>query len=75
MRTYKFDKEQTVEEFIINSLDGADYERGALETAAHQATNTTEALARLVSLLTTQGLLTESQVAYIALGYIPEEYK
>lgn len=52
--------------FIIRSLDGNGYERGQMETMEAQSNNVTEALARLVQILSDEDVITDEQVYHIA---------
>lgn len=54
---------------VERALDGGDYDRGAIETAAAQAENVTKALGRLVQTLNDGKALTDGEVYYVALGY------
>lgn len=60
-------------DYIQVELNGADYERGAVEQAFAQAENTTKAFSRLAQLLFEKGVLSENDIYYIARGYIHEE--
>lgn len=62
-------KEHTLEGYITGELDGADYERGALEEAAATADNTARALARLIELLVEDDKLKLNDVYYVLKGY------
>ncbi len=50
-------------------MDGADYARGALETAEKTAENATKAIGRLCEILVAKKILTAEDIAFIATGY------
>lgn len=66
-------KELGVADFVSGALSGSDYDRGALEEAAAQATNVSEAFGRLVEILAERGDLTRKDVFKIAKGYVPRD--
>lgn len=66
---YYSDKVVDIETFIGQYLDGNDYGRGSVETSMAQAKNTTEALARLCSILHSKDILTEKDIFFIGTGY------
>lgn len=56
-------------DFAVQTLDGSDYERGAVEEAQATADNTKKAFARLIKVLAEQNVLTRVQVYNIITGY------
>lgn len=59
----------SVSTYVARSLDGNDYGRGQVESAAREAANASEAIGRLVQLLHEKGILTLSEVSFVAAGY------
>jgi len=66
-------REVEIENYFVESLDGYDYERGAVESAARTAENGTKALGRLCDLLVSKNVLSLSEIVYIANGYDAEQ--
>lgn len=64
---------RTIEEFTISELDGDDYGVGQLEALERGEKKTREAFARLLALLSSQKLLSDSDIHQIVAGFRPEE--
>lgn len=58
-----------ISDAVEAKCDGADYDRGALETAQATARNTSQLLGRLVELLHAQGVLSDAQIQEFFLPY------
>ncbi len=64
----------SLESLVSKSLDGGDYERGAIETVEAQVQNVTKALARLLRVLSDENRITDEQVFYVAQGTWPSAH-
>jgi len=64
--TYEGHKDTEVKDYIINCLDGNDYDRGALEATRKTADNACEAIGKLINILANKGLLTATEIKDIA---------
>jgi hypothetical protein len=65
-------QEVTLNEFVVLSLDGGAYERGALEAVEATTSNIVEAFGRLIEVLERKGALTKPDIYHIVKGYIPK---
>lgn len=59
----------TIEQAVIRQLDGSDYERGQVETAQAEASNCSEYLAKLTSLLFDSNILKKQDLKHLLPGY------
>jgi len=62
LECYDGNKFDTISQAIEAYIDGADYERGAVETAQSTANNAGKCLGNLVQLLVEKGVLTKKEV-------------
>ncbi len=73
LRRFRHEKELELIDHIARSLDGSDYDRGALESCEAQAKNVSEAFARLIEVLVNKNILDKKDVYQIVDGYQPRE--
>lgn len=59
---------KTIERFVMDTLDGEDYERGRLEEISATADNATKAIGRLCDVLISKEIISVNQLRYIATG-------
>lgn len=62
-------QEWTVSEYVSRHLDDDSYDSGALENVERACRRNREAIAQLVALLASKGLLTAPEVTLVAKGY------
>lgn len=67
---YEYDKNGKqkvvpIEDYVERALDGSDYGRGQLETVEERARNTSEMMARLISVLYKSKTLSRKQIEAI----------
>lgn len=62
---YDSEVEVNVEKAVYYSLDGHDYDRGSVETAAATAENTLRAFSKLMQILAEKNLLTKEEIIEI----------
>ena len=60
---------ESVQNYVINRLDGSDYGRGELETIKTTLENQSESIARLIDLLATKEQLSARDVEMVVTGY------
>ena len=66
---YGDNQKTDVAEYVDRQLDGRDYDNGAMEAASATADNATGAIAKLVGILASKGILTAQEVVSIAGDY------
>lgn len=62
-------KEQSLQDYVEEHLDGSDFERGSLETAQATARNVLTAFSRLVEVLAEKKVITTAEFSQIVHGY------
>lgn len=65
----------SIEQFAEYSLDGDDYGKGSLESAADTATNNSKAIGRLLEVLHSKNIVSDSDICNIIIGYGYEDFK
>jgi len=66
IETYEGHEDIEVKDYIINCLNGDDYDRGAMEATRKTADNACEAIGKLINILTDKGLLNATEIKDIA---------
>ena len=65
-------RERTMEEFVVEELDGSEYDRGELETMRAEIKKTVEAFAGLLQTLSDKGVLNDVDVFKVVKGFVPK---
>ena len=66
------EKDVDLVEYITGTLDGDDYERGALEGARHTADNACVLLAKLIEVLAVKAILIDSDLLELLKHHVDE---
>lgn len=63
-------RELNIREYVLENLDGSDYDSGQLETLSRTVDNISGAFARLVEHLVSKNLMNKEEVQLVIKGFV-----